>query len=113
MPRTSLVNPADKHHLIPVASTRQLVTDHAEASLPTSAIIYGGVRYEMDSTAIVRANKDLSATTQDTTGGLFRYAVRGAERADNWDTLAGTRREALYLYNLLTKRGIVLRCGGL
>lgn len=104
---------ADQYHLVPVASTRQLVTDHSEANLPTSAIIYGGVRYEMDSTAIAHANKDLSATAQDTTGGLFRYAIRGGERADNWDTLPGTKREARYLYDLLSKRGVnaTLRLG--
>lgn len=104
---------ADRYHLVPVASTRQLVTDHSTASAPTSAIIYGGVRYDMDSTAIARANKDLSTTAQDTTGGLFRYAARGGERADNWDTLPGTKREAKYLYELLSKRGInaTLRLG--
>lgn len=92
-----------------MGSTRQLAIDRS-GGRPIQlsyALIYGGVRYEMDSSAITSANAKLSATAQDTTGGLFHFAHPTAgQRGDNWDYLPGTEQEALYLDSLLRRRGI-------
>lgn len=88
---------ADRYHLIPVASTRQLAADRSEVRLPTSAIIYGGVCCDMDSLAIARANAAWG--TQDTIDAAVRSGVCD-------DDLVGARKGAYYLYDLLTRQGI-------
>jgi CHAT domain-containing protein len=76
-------------------------------------MIYGGVRFEMDSTAIANANIAQNVSAQDTTGGLFGYANRPVERGGALEYLPGTEREALFLQGLLQKQQIpvILRLG--
>jgi CHAT domain-containing protein/tetratricopeptide (TPR) repeat protein len=104
---------SDRYRLIQLGSTRQLTDRVSPSTLPKSALIYGGIRYDMDSTSIAKANQDLAATAQDTTGGLFRYALRGENRGDSAQYLPGTEKEARFLYNLLQKQGVsaTLRLG--
>jgi len=117
---------ADRYRLVPMGSTRSLAVGTKESSLAVDAkarqlvntrpaadgirindaLIYGGVRYDMDSTAIARANGALGAVAQDTTGGLFQYSDRSGTRGDVWGYLLGTEKEANYLHDLLTRRGI-------
>ncbi|MFN0213825.1 MAG: CHAT domain-containing protein, partial [Saprospiraceae bacterium] len=107
---------ADSYHLVPMGSTRQLAMDRSsEGQIQLSdALIYGGVRYEMDSSAITKANAEQNVAAQDTTGGLFGFAHQTeAQRGENWNYLPGTEKEARYLDNLLRRRGIstTLRLG--
>jgi len=100
---------ADRYHLVPMGSTRQLATERRkEEHLQLSdALIYGGIRYEMDSSAITTANAKLNASAQDTTGGLFGFArLTEGSRGENWDYLPGTEKEARYLDSLLRHRGV-------
>jgi CHAT domain-containing protein len=86
-----------------MGSSRQLVNRESKIDfIPIqSALIYGGIRYDMDSAAILHANRDISASPTDTTGGLFAYANRGNMSNDTFQYLPGTEKEARYLYNLL------------
>ncbi|MBC7776449.1 MAG: CHAT domain-containing protein [Phycisphaerae bacterium] len=115
---------ADSYHLVPMGSTRLLAenskagtiaeetmpgaaTRHSALRTPHSAIVYGGIRYEMDSSAITLANEKNNANPQDTTGGLFSFAhMTEDQRGENWDYLPGTEKEARYLNSLLTGQGI-------
>jgi len=115
---------ADSYRLVQLGSTRLLVqnskadtiaeetipgaaTRHSAFRTPQSALIYGGIRYEMDSSAITLANEKNKANPQDTTGGLFSFAqMTEDQRGENWDYLPGTEKEARYLDSLLRRRGI-------
>ena len=112
-----------------VGSTRELLSGHlANQSFarmpkdsmlapPLSAVIYGGITYDMDSLAYTLANP---AEPMDSTGyyqpkdGNFRYIttdpsstkVRGSSNSDgSWDTLASTGREADVVNTLLLRAG--------
>lgn len=107
---------ADTYKFVPMGSTRQLsVSQSVERPIQLNgALIYGGVHYEMDSSAITIANASLNATAQDTTGGLFGFAYQTeAQRGENWDYLPGSEKEARYLDSLLRHQGIntTLRLG--
>ncbi|MBL7806639.1 MAG: CHAT domain-containing protein, partial [Saprospiraceae bacterium] len=107
---------ADRYKLVPMGSTRNLVMDRSGSEHITleDAVIFGGVRYEMDSIAISNANLKWSAFAQDTTGGLFSFALQPeTPRGENWNYLPGTEKEARYLDGLLRRRNIhtTLRLG--
>lgn len=106
----TLVN---QYQLVPLGSTRELVTKKSSPTLPQSALIYGGIHYEMDSTAIKQSNLVLNAEAQDTTGGLFQYSSRSTERGDSWEPLPSTEKEARLLKAMLKKQGVdaTLRLG--
>ncbi|MBL7808421.1 MAG: CHAT domain-containing protein, partial [Saprospiraceae bacterium] len=109
---------ADRYKLVPMGSTRLLAEGQTQTEaghIPlNNALIYGGVRYEMDSSAITKANAQLNATAQDTTGGLFGFSNQTeTQRGENWNYLPGTEKEARYLDGLLRRRNIqtTLRLG--
>lgn len=104
---------ADDYHLIQLGSTRELVTNqHGSGQTPTSAVVYGGVQYVMDSTAINKANREMGVSAQDTTGGWFRYSAplptkeKVRELGDDFQYLQGTEQEARHLHDLLLQRGV-------
>lgn len=112
-----------------VGSTRELVTgrlaDRSFARTPESpdtpeALVFGGIRYDMDSTAFVAANP-LDAAAQEsfeigTKDGKFRYmaeeglpelpaGLRGGGD-EGWKPLAGGAREAEQVGELLRRAGV-------
>ncbi len=110
-----------------VGSTRELVTGRLadrsfarpdDAQNAPTAMVWGGIRYDMDSLGFAAANPlDSSsiATTFGTKDGKFRYMVEdgtpelpGGTRSageDGWKPLAGSAREAEQVGELLQKAG--------
>ena len=108
-----------------VGSTRELVTGHladrsfaeGPAASPTAAV-WGGIRYDMDSTAFAAANPLYSMAEPlpefQRKDGKFRYMVEDSTPAlpnglrgagDDWKPLAGSAREAEQVGALLRKAG--------
>ncbi|MEQ1746992.1 MAG: CHAT domain-containing tetratricopeptide repeat protein [Saprospiraceae bacterium] len=114
---------ADRYRLVQLGSTREIIAPNrtAKRPKPVSALIYGGIQYDMDSTAIARANREMAATAQDTTGGLFRFSPHNntptdqpaTNRGDHFRPLPASGQEARHLYDLLRQLGIssTLRTG--
>ncbi|MFN0214054.1 MAG: CHAT domain-containing protein [Saprospiraceae bacterium] len=94
---------AEKYDLHRFGSTRQLVTDsHASAFAGGDAVVYGGIRYEMDSIAISVANQNL--THEETDGPDSFNSLRGGD-SSAWDYLKWTEVEAKSIAKLLTTVG--------
>jgi CHAT domain-containing protein len=84
----------DKYNLYMVSSTREIVrrnTGKASASMPASAVVYGGLQYNLDKTAAAEKTSDSSA--------------RGT-RGTAWDELPFTREEALRIHGYLEDKMI-------
>ncbi len=119
---------ADRHELVCLSSTRslaegtkvrQLVT--APAFVPSggksaTAIVYGGIQFDMDSTAYpVRSNlqdgnssnrRGLSFSQSDSTLRLSRRSL-GKGEGDSWQYLKWSEKEADNVQSILAKAGIV------
>jgi CHAT domain-containing protein/Flp pilus assembly protein TadD len=98
----------DRYKLQLLMSTRQLVSPNPQAALTGgSALVFGGIRYDADSTAIGAANTRIGIPAQDTTGAYIRYADR--TRGDfmkSWDYLDATGKEAEDIQKILEVAGI-------
>ncbi|MCB0520376.1 MAG: CHAT domain-containing protein [Lewinellaceae bacterium] len=94
---------SDKYRLVRLGSTRSLVVpDLTKNILTNSAALFGGIHYEMDSTATTRdtiENELLAARSGELS---FAYADRSApQRGDNWGFLSGTEKEVSQIQSLL------------
>ena len=67
---------ADRYRLVELGSSRQLVVNSWQSAVGSqSAVLFGGVQYEMDSTAIATANASIANEDMASRGGLsFTYA---------------------------------------
>ena len=106
---------ADQYHLVPISSTRQIVTGHQTINSVnlTDALIYGGIYYDIDSIAITQANAAIGVVVSDSTIGLIKNINQYGENNSRQFFLPGTEKEAKYLDNLLRSQGIntTLRTG--
>jgi CHAT domain-containing protein/tetratricopeptide (TPR) repeat protein len=104
---------ADRYHLVELGSTRQILipTGRAIANQNVAgdeghALLFGGVQYEMDTTAIVSANVDYSSNGIVSRGGLtFRFAD-STNRGGTWNYLKWTEKEVSKLEEILKSAGI-------
>ncbi|MCE7925732.1 MAG: CHAT domain-containing protein [Haliscomenobacteraceae bacterium CHB4] len=104
---------ADRYALRQVNSTRELVIPSATAT--ATATVFGGIRYEMDSTAICTAFVKKDGSTAKSSSELsFSYidrSLRPARRSrsggrdGSWSYLPGTEKETTEISKLLNKKG--------
>lgn len=101
---------SEQYRLVQLGSTRQIFHRDIELSpahnTPNAAILFGGVRYEMDSTAIWAAN--------DLLDSLDQFALRGEDlpfdladstgRRIPWKFLPGTEKEVEDISGILKTR---------
>ena len=98
---------SDRYQLITLNSTRQLVIGHesvvsgqqplvnSRQPAGLTATIYGGIHYEMDSTAIEQAVKRETIVASTNHQLPFSYLERSVpERGQDWNDLKGTDLEA-------------------
>ena len=94
-----------------LGSTRQLVNRKSTAAfVPTSATIFGGIRYDMDSTAI-RMGIAFQKGNQMDDNGEWSSGMRGngwqnATDKIAWDYLPWTKVEAKFIGNIFEKQGL-------
>ena len=110
---------ADRHELVCLSSTRQLVIAPAYAKAmagkTSTAVVYGGIQFDMDSTAYPgRSNlqddnssnrRGLSFSQSDSTLRLARRSL-GKGEGDSWQYLKWSEKEADNVQNILAKAGI-------
>ncbi|MBK8562849.1 MAG: CHAT domain-containing protein [Saprospiraceae bacterium] len=96
---------SDRFRMVRLASTRSLVVpDLTKINLTNDAVLFGGIRYELDTTTLLQdtAVHDLLAARS---GELsFTYADRSVpQRGENWNYLPGTEKEVAGIRLLLDK----------
>ncbi len=98
---------SDKYDLVQLGSTRQLVTNEGNAkSIIINACIYGGINFEMDSTAVKATHHEI-----DTNGIALRSELSfsytdSTLRGGSWNYLNGSEQEANEINKIIHKAGI-------
>ncbi|MEZ4927366.1 MAG: CHAT domain-containing tetratricopeptide repeat protein [Saprospiraceae bacterium] len=97
---------ADRYQLVELGSTRQLISQNDESFDKNDAILFGGIQYDMDSSAIFMANEALlhqdivsRGITEDDFGGAFGDGT--------WKYLKWTEKEVDAVGNILSAGGFV------
>ena len=90
-----------RHALSALGSTRQLVVTPASPSANTAAVVFGGIRYDMDSTAIATGEPGEFAGHR----GLLFSQTDSTLRSDSWKYLKYSEREADNIQAQLQKAG--------
>ena len=98
---------ADHYQLVRFNSTRQLVTPHFQDSVSEEALLFGGIRYNMDSTALAQANDALPTSQAIASRGAFSFeSTDSTLRGGSWAYLPGTAEEVAVLAKVLVSNGV-------
>ncbi|MBV6441754.1 MAG: CHAT domain-containing protein [Haliscomenobacteraceae bacterium CHB4] len=109
---------ADRYRLIRLNSTRQLVIPPSAQAAANDALVYGGIRYDMDAGAIQKANASLQQFNSGGTRGeldfhnadsTLRLGYRGPGEGGAWNYLPFTEVEAGLLQHDLQEAGTSVR----
>ncbi len=93
---------AERHKLVLLGSTRQLVIPNATKNTGNDAFIVGGVRYDADSTTINNAmNNFLASTRGMALADELPLHTDSISRGDSWNYLPGTATEAQDISRIL------------
>lgn len=98
---------SDRYDLVQLSSTRQLATNEGNAkSKIINACIYGGINFEMDSTAVLATHQEI-----DTNGIVLRSELSfsytdSTLRGGAWKYLSGSEQEANDINKIMYKAGI-------
>lgn len=96
---------SDKYHLITLGSTRQLVAESQTAFTGHEAMLFGGIRFDMDSTAIFAANESLKNTDLASRGLAEEGSFESSTIGEQWNYLKWTDREVKALNPILSGAG--------
>ena len=98
---------SDKYDLVQLGSTRQLVTDEnvKEAKIHT-ACIYGGINFEMDSTALLTSIHKMDSNSIALRSELSFSYTDSTLRGATWNYLKGSEDEANEINKIIQKTGI-------
>lgn len=100
---------ADRFQLIKLESTRQLaIAPQQSANINgNDAILFGGIKYDMDTTAIVAANSRYDASSlASRSRGLGLPQPDSTLRGDTWKYLSWTNIEVKAVETILAKAGM-------
>ena len=98
---------ADKHQLIHLNSTRQLAISSKATSNNNKALLYGGIEFNLDTTAIASNNGTLSNTVATRTRGELDFENTDSTlRGGQWNFLKWTAVEANSLQFILERSDI-------
>jgi len=98
---------SDKYNLIQLSSTRQLIIPQQHDYTNRTAVLFGGIQYEMDSNAIKLAIANLKIDEAITSrGGLGFNLTDSTLRAGTWTYLPGTENEITALEKSLQSNSI-------
>jgi len=97
---------ADRHRLVRIGSTRQLVANSQEIQATRQdAILFGGIRYRMDTVELQEA-KAILEITKNSRGSIGFNQTDASLRGDTWDFLDWTEVEVLTIEALLQENKI-------
>ncbi len=98
---------ADRYQLVELGSTRQLaVGSRQSAAKGTDALLYGGIKYEMDSMAIASAISSLDDNPLATRRGLDFANADSTLRGGKWNYLRWTDVEVNSTQDILLSAGL-------
>lgn len=97
---------ASRYHLVELGSTRQLAFPSTTAPNGSSAVLYGGIQYDLDSIAITHAISDLNANSLLNPRGLSFSNTDSTLRGGTWDYLKWTDIEVTATAALLNDAGL-------
>ncbi|MCB0534207.1 MAG: tetratricopeptide repeat protein [Saprospiraceae bacterium] len=106
IPINDEVSLADRFHLVELNSTRQLVIPAKVNVADQDAVLYGGILYDMDSTAIAAANQGYNSDLVATRGELAFSYSDSTNRGGTWTYLKSTAKEADKIETILVGAGI-------
>ncbi|MEZ4926258.1 MAG: tetratricopeptide repeat protein [Saprospiraceae bacterium] len=84
---------ADRYQLVELGSTRQLVVPSDAKPAANVAVLFGGIHYDADDTAISQANAGLDSVSMATRGELSFSYTDSTLRVGTWGPLPFTGRE--------------------
>jgi CHAT domain-containing protein len=84
---------ADRYQLVELGSTRQLVTPATVQPAANDAVLFGGIAYDADTTAMSQANAAFDSISIVSRGELSFSYTDSALRAGTWSALPFTDRE--------------------
>lgn len=95
---------SDRHDMVALGSTRQLVTEgrRVSANETPTALIYGGIQFDMDSTLYPVQQ----AGSTDGSRGLSFAQTDSTLRGDTWDFLKWSEKEADNISAALSRSGV-------
>jgi len=98
---------SDHYQLVEMGSTRQLVVPHPMVNSEKNAMLFGGIQYEMDSTAMAQENLSLGSDAQlASRRGLSFANADSTLRGGTWSYLKWTDKEVTALEPILKTAGI-------
>ncbi|MFN0173422.1 MAG: tetratricopeptide repeat protein [Saprospiraceae bacterium] len=107
---------ADRYHLIQLGSTRSLAVGTKAGQLFAqattqfnnhNAILFGGIQFDMDSTAIFAANARLKNSDLASRGPAEETNMDPTSRGDTWNYLKWTEKEVNAIAPILSSGGII------
>ncbi|HAD11569.1 MAG TPA: hypothetical protein DCF33_03930 [Saprospirales bacterium] len=97
---------ADRYQLLELGNPREILSGAANQSYSNTALLFGGIQYEMDSTAIFAANaRSISASDLATRGETPSFEVAAGSRGGTWGYLSGTEKEVQSVAGILGADG--------
>jgi len=118
IPASETTNLGDRFRFVELGSTRQLVVPSSATASAGSgeALLWGGIQYDMDSTAIgaenanlkndlARTRGDLGFEQTDSTSRLASQSA-GGSRGGSWEYLPWTEKEINAIAPILTAAGV-------
>ncbi|MBK8556510.1 MAG: CHAT domain-containing protein [Lewinellaceae bacterium] len=95
----------DRYHLVDLGSSRQLVVPTAIKSAANDAVLFGGIQYDVDNTAIIGSNAAFNSTAITSRGKLYFSYTDSTLRTGIWNELPFTEREANSVEKMLKASG--------
>ena len=106
IPVSEEVSLVDRFQLIELNSTRQLVVPTKVDVIAQDAILYGGVEFEMDSTAIKQSNQEYSSDKLAARGDELPFSIADStDRGGTWSYLKWTDKEMDKIESALVNAG--------
>ncbi len=98
----------DRYHLVELGSTRQLVVPSVGSparKIANTAVLFGGITYDADTTAMSQANAGLDSISITSRGELSFSYTDSTLRVGTWRTLPFTDREVKSVEKTLNSAG--------
>jgi CHAT domain-containing protein len=96
----------DRYQLVELGSTRQLVVPNQIKSGTNDALLFGGIQYDSDSTAILKSIASMDSISVASRGELNFFDTDSTLRVGTWGSLPFTAREVGNLERILKTAGI-------
>ncbi len=83
----------EKHDLVQLPSSRQLVFDPLTENQVQTATLFGGIKYDYDSLAMSLAFENINPNSVEATRGSVSFNDQNASRGNKWTYLEGSLEE--------------------